>query len=255
MNEISLIDMLKAGVHFGHQQSRRHPKMEPYIFTTRGGVSILNLEKTRAALNQALTFIHDLTARGGTIILVGTKRQAKEVIQEVAQLAGMPYVTDRWIGGLFTNFANVRQLSQKLHRLKEERASGSRAKYTKKEQFEFDTEIERLEQLVGGVANMDKLPDAVFITDVRQEKNAIHEAKKMKIPVVAICDTNVNPTGIAYCIPANDDATKSLHLITSAVAEAISAGRRDGDAALAAAAKTAADSAAAATVAVEAHQE
>lgn len=227
MTDVSLVDMLKAGVHFGHQESRRHPKMDQFIFTTRGGVSIINLEKTKMALDQATTFLHDLVARGGTVLFVGTKRQAREIIRTVAEKAGMPFIVDRWMGGLFTNFSQLRQLSQKLKRLKEERATGSRAKYTKKEQLAFDGEIERLEKLIGGVVNMEKLPEAVFVSDVKQDKTAIREARAVGIPVVALCDTNVNPTGIAYPIPANDDATKSLQLITSAVLAAIERGRAD----------------------------
>ncbi len=139
----------------------------------------------------------------------------------------MPFTVDRWIGGLFTNFSQVRQLGQKLHRLKEERATGVWEKYTKKESLSFEEEIVRLEQLVGGVASLERLPEAVFVIDVKQEKTAIHEAKMMRIPVVAMCDTNVNPAGISYPIPANDDATKSLQLVVGAVAEAVRAGRSD----------------------------
>jgi small subunit ribosomal protein S2 len=236
MSDVSLIDMLKAGVHFGHQESRRHPKMNPFIFATRGGVSIINLEKTKTALSQATSFVHDLVARGGTLLFVGTKRQARDIVRAAAEEAGMPFIVDRWIGGLFTNFAQVRQLGQKLHRLKEERADGTRAKYTKKEQLTFDMEIERLEQLIGGVANMERLPEAIFVVDVKQEKTAVHEAQALKIPIVAMCDTNINPTAITFPIPANDDATKSLQLITAVVVDAVRQGRAAGQATAAAAA-------------------
>jgi len=225
MTELSLIDMLQAGVHFGHQESRRHPKMDPFIFTTRGGVSIINLEKTKAALAKAVSYVQDVAARGGTILFIGTKRQARDIVRATAESVGMPYINDRWIGGMFTNFQQVRQLGQKLGRLKEERATGAWAKYTKKEQLSFENEITRLEGLIGGVAHMEKLPDVLFIVDVKTEKTAIREGAAMNIPVVAVCDTNVNPTGIAYPIPANDDATKSIQLIANAVADAIREGK------------------------------
>jgi len=245
MPETSLLDMLKAGVHFGHQQSRRHPKMDKYIFTTRGGVSIIDLEKTREALTQAEDFVRQLTARGGVIMFVGTKKQARDIVRQAAQSAAAPYVTDRWIGGLLTNFQHVRSLIQKLHQLKADRASGDLQKYTKKEQLEFEEEIERLEMLVGGVASMERLPEALFVTDVKNEKTAVAEAKTIGIPVVAMCDTNVNPEPVRYPIPANDDATKSLQLICQAMAAAVTKGREDYDAGLVAAAREAAAAAAA----------
>lgn len=244
MPDVSLLDMLKAGVHFGHQQSRRHPKMEPYIFTTRGGVSIINLEKTQAALTQATTFVRELVGRGGSIMFVGTKKQARDIVRQAAQDANMPYVTDRWIGGLLTNYQHCRSMIQKLHQLKADRASGDLQKYTKKEQLDFEEEITRLETLVGGVSNMERIPEAMFITDVKNEKTALAEAVKIGMPVVAICDTNVNPDKISYCIPANDDATKSLQIICSAMVEAVQKGREEHDRHVAAAAKQAADQAA-----------
>lgn len=248
MSEISLLEMLKAGVHFGHQQSRRHPKMEPYIFTTRGGVSIINLEKTRTAIVQATGFIRELVAAGGQIIFVGTKRQSRDGVQAAAQTAGMPYVVDRWIGGLLTNFTNVRQLIEKLHTLKEQRASGQLQKYTKKEQLDFEEEITRLEKLVGGLGKLEKLPAALFVVDLKNEKTAVREAQKVGIPIVAMCDTNVNPNGIQYCIPANDDATKSIAMISGMMAEAVKEGQQLYDQRLAEAAKVAAEQAAAAAM-------
>lgn len=230
MPEISLVDMLKAGVHFGHQQSRRHPKMDPYIFTTRGGVSIINLEKTKTALSQAADFVRELVARGGSIVFVGTKKQAREIVRASAQKAAMPYVADRWIGGLMTNFQHVRSLIQKLHQLKTDRASGELEKYTKKEQLEFAEEIERLEMLVGGVASMERLPEAIFVIDVKNEKTAVAEAKIVGMPIVAICDTNVNPADIRYPIPANDDATKSVQLICDTLVNAVEEGRKQHEA-------------------------
>ncbi len=244
MQEIVLLDMLKSGVHFGHQQSRRHPKMEPYIYTTRGGVSIINLEKTKTALMQATGYVKDVVAAGGNVLFIGTKRQARDIVREVAETAGMPSVTDRWIGGLFTNFPVVKELIRKLARLKEERASGEWEKYTKKEQLDLSEEQERLEKLVGGMSMVNALPKAVFIVDIKHEKTAVREARKMKIPIVAMCDTNVNCADIEYPIPANDDATKSIRYIATAIGEAIADGRVAHDQRLAVAAQQAAKEAA-----------
>lgn len=240
MRDIAVVDLLKAGVHFGHQQSRRHPKMDPFIFTTRGGVSIINLEKSKAALTQAAAFATEVVASGGNVLFVGTKRQARDIVQHAAQTAGMPYVVDRWIGGLFTNFAHVRQLIVKLETLKTQRASGDLEKYTKKEQLDFEEEIIRLEKLVGGLGSMERLPNAMFVVDVKVEKTAIREANAMHVPVVAMCDTNVNPANIQFVIPANDDATKAITYVTDVLVEAVAAGRRQHDQRLAAAAQAAA---------------
>lgn len=244
MRDIALVDLLKAGLHFGHQQSRRHPKMDPFIFTTRGGVSIINLEKTKAALAQATSFVREIVATGGTVLFVGTKRQARDIVLQAAQTAGMPYVVDRWIGGLFTNFQNVRHLIIKLDKLKTDRASGEHGKYTKKEQLDFDREIARLDKLVGGLGKMERLPNAMFIVDIKTEKTAIREAKAMRLPVIAMCDTNVNPSSVQYCIPANDDATKAITYVTQLLVEAVAEGRQQHDQRLAIAAKAAADAAA-----------
>lgn len=229
MKEITLLEMLQHGVHFGHQQSRRHPKMEPAIYTTRNGISIINLEQTRTALGQAAAFVRDVVGRGGSIMFVGTKRQARGIIQDAAQRAGQPYVVERWIGGLFTNFGNVRQLIEKLRQLKEDRAAGAWSKYTKKEQLDLQNELDRLEHLVGGLGNMTSLPSAMFVADVKTEKTAVAEAKKMKLPIIALCDTNVNPTGIAYPIPANDDATKSISYMTNYLVDAMLEGTRQNE--------------------------
>lgn len=223
--DLNLIDMLRAGVHFGHRQSRRHPKMEANVFTTRSGISIINLERTRTALVSAANFLRELTAGGGTVLFVGTKKQVRDLTQAAAQTVAMPYVIVRWIGGLFTNFSQVRKLIQKLQELKEQRASGDWAKYTKKEQLEFQEEMDRLDKLVGGLGALEKLPTALFVADAKQDRTAVREARAMNIPVVAICDTNVNPDHITYPIPGNDDATKSVSLITDYLAAAIKEGR------------------------------
>lgn len=225
MRDISLFDLLKAGVHFGHQVSRWHPKMRPYIFTSRSGIYIIDLEKTNEALAQSREFVRDRVANGGTVLFIGTKRQAKAIVQEAAVKVGMPYVIERWLGGTFTNFPTISKMTKRLTQLKEERASGALEKYTKKEQLVFDEEIARLERMVGGIERMTKLPDAVYVVDVKQEKTAVREAQKMRIPIIALVDTNVSPEGIAHPIPANDDATKSIQIITDAFVEAIGEGR------------------------------
>lgn len=246
VRDITVVDMLKSGLHFGHQQSRRHPKMDPYIFTTRGGVSIINLEKSKTALTQACAFAKEVVASGGNVLFVATKRQARDIVLKAAQTAGMPYVVDRWIGGLFTNFQNVRQLIVKLDTLKTQRAAGELEKYTKKEQLDFEEEIQRLEKLVGGLGKMERLPQAMFVVDIKTEKTAVREANAMNVPVLAMCDTNVNPSQIQYPIPANDDATKAITYITDMLVEAIAEGRQDHDNRVAKAARDAAASAAAA---------
>jgi len=244
MRDLVLIDMLRAGVHFGHQLSRRHPKMEPYLYGQRGGVSIINLERTKTALIQAASFVRDLVASGGTIIFIGTKRQARTIVQAAAQQAMMPYIVDRWIGGLLTNFNNVKQLITKLHDLKEQRASGGLQKYTKKEQLEFEREINRLDKLVGGLASLEKLPSAVMVIDVKYEKTAVREAQKVGVPVIALCDSNVNPIGIDYVIPGNDDASKSISLVMELLAEAVAEGRQQHEQKLVATARAVAAAAA-----------
>lgn len=248
MRDINLLEMLQHGVHFGHQASRRHPKMSPFLYTQRNGISIIDLEQTKTAMGRAAAFVRDLVARGGNILFVGTKRQARTIVEEAAQVAGMPFISDRWIGGLLTNFDHVRQLLQKLSQLKEGRASGDWTKYTKKEQLNMQKEIDRLENFVGGIANLEKLPDALFVVDLKSEKTAIAEARKVGIPIVGICDSNVNPTNVTYPIPANDDATKSIRFIAQFMAEAVQDGREQHDRDLAAAAQAAAQAAAATPV-------
>ncbi|MFH0829007.1 MAG: 30S ribosomal protein S2 [Candidatus Kerfeldbacteria bacterium] len=224
MREIPLIELLKSGVHFGHHVSRWHPKMRPFIYTSRAGVYIVDLEKTSEQLKRSQEFLRDIVAKGGTVLFVGTKRQARPIIQSLATNVGMPYVIERWLGGTFTNFPTISKMTKRLTYLKEERASGHLEKYTKKEQLTFNDEIKRLEKLVGGIERMSKIPEAIFVVDAKQEKTAVKEALKVKVPIVALVDTNVNPEGIAYPIPANDDATKSISLLTEAIAEAVEEG-------------------------------
>lgn len=222
----SIEEMLKAGMHFGHLTSKWHPKMEPFIFGNRKGIYVIDLEKTQKLLEDALQFIQQLASENKTILLVGTKDQVKDKISLKGKELGMPYVENRWLGGTITNFSVIKKLINKYLDLKEKQESGKLAKYTKKEQLDFSREIERLKKMVGGVANLKKLPDAVFIWDIKKEKTALAEALKKGVPIIAICDTNVNPTGIKYIIPCNDDATKAIKLVLDLVGEAVEEGKK-----------------------------
>lgn len=224
MNIPSLLEMLKAGVHFGHQTSKRHPHMEPYIYTSRQNVSIINLEETERQLKMAADYARELVAQGKTILFVGTKKQASALVQKYALECGMPYVTNRWLGGLLTNFQNVIGVPRKLVLLRQQTESGELKKYTKKEQLEFSREIERLDHIVGGLVTLQQLPDAVFIIDLKEEKTALREANQLHIPVIAMCDTNTDPMKVQYPISANDDAIKSIDLVVSVISTAVTEG-------------------------------
>ncbi len=223
----NLVEMLSSGMHFGHRSSRWHPKMQPYIFAERNGVHVINLEKTAELLSVALGYIRDIVAAGGTILIVGTKEQAQAITERVGKETGMPYVHLRWLGGTLTNFRMLKEnlLSRYLD-LKSKRDKGELGKYTKKEQLEFAKQIEEHDVKIGGFANLTKLPEAVFIIDLKTEVTAFAEALETKTPIVAICDTNVNPDGVSYVIPANDDAVKSIDLIMTLVAEAVKEGKK-----------------------------
>ena len=222
-----LLTMLKSGVHFGHQLSKRHPKMEPYIFTAKSGFHIIDLEKTQRKLQEALEFVKKIVANGGTILFLGTKKQAQPIIAKYAKECGMPCITERWLGGTFTNFSQISLVIKRLTDLKEKKATGQLDKYTKKERLEFDREIEKLEKMVGGAETLIKAPDAVFICGAKKEKTAVNEAIKKNIPIIAMCDTNVNPEKINYPIPANDDAVKSIELIVGLISEAVNEGVKE----------------------------
>lgn len=225
--EVSLLEMLQAGVHFGHKTSKRHPKMEPFLFGARNGISVINLESTKAQLAKVLPILEEMVAQGKTVVFVGTKRQAKVVVKATAESIHMPYLNDRWIGGLLTNYASVGRLMRKLTQLKDERDQGIwKERYTKKEALVLEREVERLEALVGGIESMTKLPDALFVIDCNRDRTAIQEANTMHIPVFAMVDSNVNPSLIQYPIPANDDGTKSIIYILELVAEAVKAGTK-----------------------------
>lgn len=226
MKTPSVEEMLKAGVHFGHRTSRWHPKMAPYIFGVRSGIHVIDVEKTQTKLEEAMKFLGDLVARGGTVVFVGTKKQITDTVEKTAKACGMPYVNNRWLGGTFTNFPEIQKLIKNYLDLKDKREKGELKKYTKFEQVQFDKKIEDLEDKIGGISTLKKLPEAVFVFDVRNEKTAIDEAKYTGVKVVAICDTNVNPQAINYVIPANDDSIASLELVGRMLGEAINEGKK-----------------------------
>lgn len=218
--------MLKAGVHFGHQKSRWHPKMKPFIYGVKSGVHVINVEKTAEALQRAGSFVTAATSRGGSILFVGTKAQAQDIVAKAAKEAGMPYVNTRWLGGTLTNFAQIQRLIRHYLDLKDKREKGDLKKYTKLEQLQFDREIAELDEKIGGMSTVTRLPDAIFVLDARVEKTAVREAIAMGVPVIAAVDTNVNPVGITYVIPANDDARGSLELIAKTIGAAALEGKK-----------------------------
>lgn len=219
--KVSLEDLLEAGCHFGHQSRRWHPKMAPFIWTVRDGVHIFDLAKTKAGLEKTAVFAQATAAKKGKIVFVGTKRQASGIIKEEAKRCRMPYINQRWLGGLITNWQQVKKSIEKLIEMKQKKKTGEYDKYTKKEQLLLDREIARLEKFFGGLVNLKELPAAIFVVDCKKEEAAVKEAKMKKIKIIGIVDTNTNPTGIDYIIPANDDAVGSIKLITSKIAEAI----------------------------------
>ena len=225
LNTPELSDMLKCGVHFGHQSSKRHPKMSPYIFTIRNQIHIIDLEQTAKKLKEAMDFIAKTVATGGTVLFISSKRQAQALIEKYAKECGMPYINSRWLGGTFTNFVNIIRLTKKLKELEQKQAGGELEKYTKKEQLDFNREISRLSELVGGIKGMNRIPEAVFVVDIKKDKTAVREANKKNIPVIAMVDTNTNPSKISYPIPANDDAAKSIDMIIGCMAEAVKEGQ------------------------------
>lgn len=225
MNYPSVEEMLSAGMHFGHRTSKWHPKMKPYIFGSRKGIHIIDLEKSRTALIEALNFITKTVSNGEKILLVGTKAQVKTLMKKVAVETGTPYVTEHWLGGTLTNFTVIKKSIRKYRDLLEKKALGKLSKYTKKEQLEFDREIARLEKAFGGMSDLNNTPAAIFIWDLKAEKTALAEAKKRGLPIVAVCDSNVNPDGVSYVIPANDDASKTIKLLMDAVKEALLEGK------------------------------
>ncbi len=226
MSVISMKQLLEAGVHFGHQTRRWNPKMAEYIFTERNGIYIINLQKTVKKVIEAYNFIKEVAESGEEILFVGTKKQAQDSIKEEAERVGMYYVNARWLGGMLTNFKTIRKRIDRLNQLEKMEADGTFDLLPKKEVAKLNLEIEKLDKYLGGIKDMKKLPGALFVVDPRKEKNAILEAKKLGIPVVAIVDTNCDPDEVDYVIPGNDDAIRAVKLIASTMGNAIIEGRQ-----------------------------
>ena len=228
MTSVSMRQMLEAGVHFGHQTRFWNPKMAPFIFGERNKIHIINLEKTQPMFAEAASFLKNVVGDGGKVLFVGTKRSARDAVQREAERAGMPYVNQRWLGGMLTNFKTIRQSIKRLIELEELNANGSLDRRGKKEAQMMRREMEKLLRSLGGIKEMGALPDALFVVDVGHEEIAIQEAKKLGIPVVAIVDTNCSPEGVDYIIPGNDDAMRAIGLYASAIADAVLDGKSSG---------------------------
>ncbi len=221
MAKITMRQMIEAGVHFGHQTRYWNPGMAPYIFGQRNRIHIVNLEKTLPMFEDALNYVGKLAANGGKVMFVGTKRSARDLVESEAKRCGMPYVNHRWLGGMMTNFRTVRASIRRLKALQQMEEDGTFAKLVKKEALEMTRERAKLERSIGGIQDMERLPDALFVIDVGHEDIAIKEAKKLGIPVVAVVDTNNSAQGVDYVIPGNDDAIRAIQLYTSSVADAV----------------------------------
>jgi len=221
MSVISMKQLLEAGVHFGHQTRRWNPKMAEYIFTERNGIYIIDLQKTVKKVEEAYYFIREVVANGGEILFVGTKKQAQDAIKEEAERCGQYYVNARWLGGMLTNFNTICKRIERLNKLNEMEENGIFEVLPKKEVIKLKAEREKLEKYLGGIKNMKKQPGALFVVDPRKERNAILEAKKLGIPVVAIVDTNCDPDEVDYAIPGNDDAIRAVKLISEKIADAV----------------------------------
>ncbi len=221
-----ILELLKAGAHFGHKKSKRHPSMEPYIFTERKGIHVIDLKQTISALERAAEFAGKTVEGGGVILFIGTKKQVKDIVKEAAISSGSPYVVEKWVAGTITNWGIVKKQVLKLKRKREEREKGEWAKYTKKEQLILESEWEKLENIYGGIVELDKIPEALFIADCKESKTAVREAREKQIPIIALADTNVDIRSINYPIPANDDAINSVKLIFASITEAIQDARK-----------------------------
>jgi len=229
---VSMREMLEAGVHFGHQTRYWHPKMAPYIFGHRNKIHIINLEQTVVRFQEAAKFVQNIAAKNGTVLFVGTKRAARELVAAEAARAGMPYVDSRWLGGMLTNFKTVKTSIKRLKDMEAQAADGGLERMSKKEALLFTRELEKLNKSMGGVKDMKGLPDAIFIIDVGYHKIAVNEARTLGIPVVAVVDTNHSPEGVAHVIPGNDDSAKAIALYARGMADAVLAGREQGVAGL-----------------------
>ena len=223
---ISMKKLLEAGVHFGHQTRRWNPKMAEYIFTERNGIYIIDLQKTSDKVDEAYNFIKEVVANGDEVLFVGTKKQAQESTKSEALRCGMHFVSQRWLGGMLTNYQTIRKRIDKLNALKAMEEDGTFALLTKKEVFKLKNEAEKLEKFLGGIKNMDKLPGVLFVVDPRKENIAVEEAKKLGIPVVAIVDTNCDPDVVDFVIPGNDDAIRAVKLLTATIADAVLEGKQ-----------------------------
>jgi small subunit ribosomal protein S2 len=222
---VSMKELLEAGVHFGHQTKRWNPKMKDFIFGERNGIYIIDLQKTHRLLQDALQYVQDLAAQGRTVLFVGTKRQAQEAIAEEAQRCGMPYVNERWLGGLLTNFVTIRKSLDRLRELESMSTDGRHERLTKKEVAQLEKERVKIEKNLKGIKGMKNVPDAVFVIDTRKESIAVQEARKLKVPVIGIVDTNCDPDEVDHVIPGNDDALRAIKLFAGRVADAVIAGR------------------------------
>lgn len=224
--QVPLTELLEAGCHFGHQSRRWNPRMKPYIYTARDGVHIFDLAKTAEELEKACEYVKELVAGGGTLLLVGTKRQAKAIVREEAAKAGAPFVSERWLGGTITNWDQIKKSIDKLKEMRDKREKGEYKKYTKKENVIINREIDRLERFFGGLVDLTKIPDALFIVDTNKEEVAVEEARSRGVAVVGMVDSNANPDLVDRVIPANDDAVRSIKLVVSMVAKAYADGKR-----------------------------
>jgi len=228
VSTVTIKQLLEAGAHFGHQTSRWHPRMKKYIFTKRNGIHIIDLEQTVGMLEKACSFVEQLVADGGSVLFVGTKKQAQESIEEEAKRCNMYYINQRWLGGVLTNFNTIQSRIDYLVRLEDQQARGELERLPKKEALKLGKEMVRLNRMIGGIKEMTSLPSALFIVDVTKERLALNEAKRVGIPVVAVADTNCDPTGIDYPIPANDDAIKAIRLTCSKIADSVLEGKAGG---------------------------
>jgi len=226
MPVVSMKELLEAGVHFGHQTRRWNPKMKRFIFTERGGIYIIDLTQTQDLLDEAYNFAKAIAERGGSVLFVGTKKQAQDAVRDEARRVGMPYVNNRWLGGLLTNWRTISDRIQRLHELRALKTEAQLDLLPAKERISMEAELEKLESNLGGVADMRRQPDAIFIVDLRKEQLAVREAKRLNLPVIALVDTNCDPDEADYVIPGNDDAIRSCHLVIKALADGIEAGKR-----------------------------
>jgi small subunit ribosomal protein S2 len=225
MSEVGIRELLEAGVHFGHQTRRWHPKMRRYIFGERDGIYIIDLTKTVVLLEQARAFAQDLSSRGGMVMFVGTKKQAKDAIKETAEAAGMPYVNERWLGGLLTNFHTMRRRIDRLHDLQRQSDEGQLDLLPTKERMSMEAELRKLQTNLSGVKNMQRLPEAVFVVDLKVEEIAVREATRLGIPTIGLVDTNCDPEAVHYVIPGNDDAMRSCNIVIRTIGDAVMDGR------------------------------